>query len=173
MRGIVHRFLPSFLRGIVLVVLWAVFPDVCPAQTYRTAVPDGDGNVFCEAEYDASSRLLRTFHYIYDREGRRAAAVVYSYGDSSFVETRTLEQYDSHGRLLKRYQYTADEMLIFKETYSYNRRGDLRKRVQISYETAQPSRTVETRRYGYDASGVLISARYYLDGTLYYTYQTP
>ena len=83
----------------------------------------------------ADGRLSQSQHDIYDSHDRIAVSVIYEYDDSTgAVTTRTLRGYDRQGRVQRIEIYSADERLLFTETYHYRRNGHLRKRVQCTYD---------------------------------------
>lgn len=85
--------------------------------------------------HSADGKLQQSQHDIYDSHDRLAVRIVYSYDDSTgAVETRTLTGYDRQGRIQRMEIYSADERLLFSDTYHYRRNGTLRKRVQCSYD---------------------------------------
>lgn len=85
--------------------------------------------------HSADGKLQQSQHDIYDSHDRLAVRIVYSYDDSTgAVETRTLTGYDRQGRIQRMEIYSADERLLFTDTYHYRRNGTLRKRVQCSYD---------------------------------------
>ena len=85
--------------------------------------------------HSADGKLQQSQHDIYDSHDRLAVRIVYTYDDSTgAVETRTLTGYDRQGRIQRVEVYSADERLLFSDTYHYRRNGTLRKRVQCSYD---------------------------------------
>lgn len=85
--------------------------------------------------HSADGKLQLSQHDIYDSHDRLAVRIVYTYDDSTgAVETRTLTGYDRQGRIQRVEVYSADERLLFSDTYHYRRNGTLRKRVQCSYD---------------------------------------
>ncbi len=85
--------------------------------------------------HSADGKLQQSQHDIYDSHDRLAVRIVYTYDDSTgAVETRTLTGYDRQGRIQRVEVYSADERLLFTDTYHYRRNGTLRKRVQCSYD---------------------------------------
>lgn len=85
--------------------------------------------------HSADGKLQQSQHDIYDSHDRLAVRIVYTYDDSTgAVESRTLTGYDRQGRIQRMEIYSADERLLFTDTYHYRRNGTLRKRVQCSYD---------------------------------------
>lgn len=83
----------------------------------------------------ADGKLQQSQHDIYDSHDRLAVRIVYNYDDSTgAVESRTLTGYDRQGRIQRVEIYSADERLLFTDTYHYRCNGTLRKRVQCSYD---------------------------------------
>lgn len=155
------------IRKILLLVLLLMAGRLM-AQTEIVPI-ESDGPFVISAVEKLQERVLRSFHYIYDSEGMKAACIIYAYDELGVVESRTLEHYRK-GRLAVRMQYSSDEVLLFEERFSYDSHGSLKKRIQICYEEAEPVKTVETRRYRYGSDGRPVSAHYYLDGQEYYSY---
>ncbi|MBQ7710548.1 MAG: hypothetical protein IJT39_01820 [Bacteroidales bacterium] len=85
--------------------------------------------------HSADGKLQQSQHDIYDSHDRLAVRIVYTYDDSTgAVESRSLTGYDRQGRIQRVEVYSADERLLFTDTYHYRRNGTLRKRVQCSYD---------------------------------------
>lgn len=85
--------------------------------------------------HSADGKLQQSQHDIYDSHDRLAVRIVYTYDDSTgAVESRSLTGYDRQGRIQRMEIYSADERLLFTDTYHYRRNGTLRKRVQCSYD---------------------------------------
>ncbi len=85
--------------------------------------------------HSADGKLQQSQHDIYDSHDRLAVRIVYTYDDSTgAVESRSLTGYDRQGRIQRVEIYSADERLLFTDTYHYRRNGTLRKRVQCSYD---------------------------------------
>ena len=85
--------------------------------------------------HSADGKLQQSQHDIYDNHDRLAVRIVYSYDDSTgAVENRTLTGYDRKGRMKRMEIYSADDRLLFTDTYYYRRNGKLRKRVQCNYD---------------------------------------
>ena len=85
--------------------------------------------------HSADGKLQQSQHDIYDSHDRLAVRIVYTYDDSTgAVESRSLTGYDRQGRIQRMEIYSADERLLFSDTYHYRRNGTLRKRVQCSYD---------------------------------------
>ena len=109
------RYLVSLLPALLVTLpLWAQQPQL---------IRSDDG------------KLQQSQHDIYDSHDRLAVRIVYTYDDSTgAVESRTLTGYDRQGRIQRVEIYSADERLLFTDTYHYRRNGTLRKRVQCSYD---------------------------------------
>jgi len=109
------RHLTSFaLALLATVTLWAQQPQLTRSE---------------------AGKLQQSQHDIYDSHDRLAVRIVYTYDDSTgAVESRTLIGYDQQGRVKRMEVYSADERLLFSDTYRYRRNGQLRKRVQCSYD---------------------------------------
>lgn len=85
--------------------------------------------------HSADGKLQQSQHDIYDSHDRLAVRIVYTYDDSTgAVESRSLTGYDRQGRIQRMEIYSADERLLYTDTYHYRRNGTLRKRVQCSYD---------------------------------------
>lgn len=83
----------------------------------------------------ADGSLQQSQHDIYDSHGRLAVRIVYTYDDSTgAVESRSLTGYDTQGRVRRIEIYSADDRLLFSDTFQYRRNGQLRRRVQRTYD---------------------------------------
>lgn len=83
----------------------------------------------------ADGRLQQSQHDIYDSHDRLAVRIVYTYDDSTgVVETRTLTGYDRQGRINRIEIYSADDRLLFSDTFRYRHNGQVRRRIQRTYD---------------------------------------
>ena len=131
---------------------------------------DYDGDVLELRQFDLKGRLISTMHYIYARGGNLAQSVEYTYdADSGNVVKRTVSDYDKREQLKTVRQYTADELLLWKEYRKYDCRGNLTRRVQTFYSDNDKETTVEKRTYSYDSHGNWTTCRYSLNGREIYT----
>ena len=86
-------------------------------------------------KHNADGRLASSRHDIYDSHDRLKVQIEYTYNDSTgAVETRTLTGYDKKGRKSRTEIYSADDLLLFSDTFHYSRDGRLRYRIQKSYD---------------------------------------
>ena len=86
-------------------------------------------------KYNSSGRLKQSQHDVYDNHDRLAASIVYTYDDSTgIVETRTLTGYNKKGHIRRVEVYSADDVLLFSDTYHYTLGGRLRHRIQKSFD---------------------------------------
>ena len=109
---------------------------------------------------DAEGRLLTSRHAVYDSHDRLAVEIVYGYGDSGVVETRTLRQYDRQGHLVREETYTADEYLIYTVDNKYDRQGRLVRTVQTDIDD-NGVKSISRLEYRYLRDG---TRETYLDG---------
>lgn len=86
-------------------------------------------------KYNAQGRLVASSHEVYDDKDRLAVVVTYTYNDSTgAVETRMLTGYDPEGRISRTEIYSPDDILLFSDDYTYDRKGRLKRRVQKSFD---------------------------------------
>lgn len=86
-------------------------------------------------KYSAEGRLVASTHEVYDADGHLAVVVTYTYNDTTgAVETRMLTGYDKQGRIQRTEIYTPDDILLFSDDYTYDRKGRLKKRVQQNFD---------------------------------------
>lgn len=82
-----------------------------------------------------NGKLQQSQHDIHDIHDRLAVRIVYTYDDSTgAVESRTLIGYNKYGNIKRMEIYSADERLLFTDTFRYRCNGQLRKRIQCSYD---------------------------------------
>lgn len=130
---------------------------------------DYDGDVLELRQFDRRGRLSSSTHFIYADGGNLAMSVEYAYdSDSGVVTKRTVSVYDRHERLVTIEQYTADELLLWRESRKYDRRGNLIRRVQTFYNDEETETTVEKRSYSYDRFGNWTQCRYFMNGKAMY-----
>lgn len=138
-----------------------------PSRRYTFA---DDGDLLELRQYDRQGRLYTTTHCIYAAGGYLTQTVEYAYDASSGgVTKRTVSLYDKHSRLVTVEQYSADELLLWSEKRAYDRRGNLKRRVQTFYGDDGTETTDERRSYTYDARGNWTQCRYTLNGKAMYT----
>lgn len=131
---------------------------------------DYDDDVLELRQLDLRGRLYSSTHCIYAEGGNLVQSIEYTYApDSGVVTKRTVSTYDKHERLSTVEQYTADELLLWKEKRSYDRKGNLSKRVQTFYNDDETTVTTEQRSYSYDRHGNWTHCRYSLNGKQLYT----
>lgn len=126
-----------------------------------------DGLLMEQHLFAPDSTLVKSIHYIYDTQGNLMMDITYAYGHIGVVETRSVGIYKK-GRLTSRQLYSSDDLLLFKDKFYYNRHGDLSRRKQTNYEEEKSTTTIERRHYTYK-NDTISSARYFINGTLYYS----
>lgn len=156
------------MRSILMLFFALSVSTASFAQEYITKDSIDDGFLYEQQRLSLDSTLLCSRHYVYDNYGALIMVIQYNYKvDERVVEGRNIEIY-KHGRIVSRQEYTADDMLLFEEILRYNRYGDLKRRKQINYEAEKPMVTIERRKYTYK-KGIATSARYYINGELYFS----
>ncbi|MCR4828567.1 MAG: hypothetical protein K5864_03790 [Bacteroidales bacterium] len=132
---------------------------------------DWGGDLVEVRHFNMRGQLVSSVHYIYAADARLLQTVAYGYGsDTAIVTTRTVSKYNKKERLTKVEQYSADELLLMKEQYKYDKHGNLTRRTQTFYsEEGTKTTTVERRSYVYDKQKNWTSCTYYNNGRHYYT----
>ena len=131
---------------------------------------DFDGDIVEMRHLDMKGRLSQSTHYIYALDGHLMQTVEYDYDtETGAVAKRTVADYDKHEHMVSKMQYTADELLLWKEKLSYDRRGNLVKRIQTFYHDEETDTTVEQRSYTYDSRGNWTECRHIINGRPVYT----
>ena len=126
---------------------------------------DYDGDVLEIRQLDLRGRLYTSTHCIYAEGGNLVQSIEYTYSsDSSVVIRRTVFNYDKHERLSSAEQYSVDELLLWKEKRTYDRRGNLSKRVQTFYNDDETTVSTELRSYTFDNKGNWIECRLTIGG---------
>lgn len=139
-----HVFLTRLLAfGIAILFGTTAFAQVRVEREY-----DDDGDYVLEREYynDDTSRLSRTNHYVYARGGSLAAIVYYRYAiETGQVESHGVEQV-RHDNIISSIEYTADELLLVKARYRYDRHGRSKGYKVTHYNDDGTTNTTKTRR---------------------------
>lgn len=132
---------------------------------------DWGGDLVEVRYFNMRGQLVSSVHYIYAAGGRLLQTVAYGYGrDTAIVATRTVSYYKKKERLTKVEQYSADELLLMKEQYKYDKHGNMTRRTQTFYgDDGTKTTTVERRSYVYDKQKNWTSCSYYNNGKHYYT----
>ena len=150
------------------VTLYPLTPE--EAAQGRQLAFDYDGDLVEERRYDLRGRLVGSTHYIYAEGGNLVQSIEYGYeADSGVVSKRTVARYDKQERLVEQQQYAADELLLWSEKRSYDRKGNLVRRTQTFYHDDVTETTTERRRYEYDRQGNWTECRYSLNDKEIYT----
>lgn len=131
-----------------------------------------DGDILQLTQYAADGRMLSSAHYIYAADGTLAATVTYYYDDDggdNAVNGHAETYFDKKGRRSSVTQYAADDAKQMEERCTYNRRGDLAKRVQTFYHGKDRETATERHRYTYDRHGNWTRHTFIHNGKAYYT----
>ena len=110
----------------------------------ETILDENDSTIIEQLTFEDSTLIMST-HYIYESMGSLAVIIKYSYRDNGAVDTRTLENYHNN-KIIGRWQYTADDLLLLEEHWKYNHQGRLTLRKQIFYDGAYVDTLVEKRK---------------------------
>ena len=111
------------------------------------------------------STLIESIHYVYKSMDDLALKIEYTYHNNGVVNTRTLENYRNN-QIVGRWQYTADDLLLFEESWKYDNKGRLLWRRQTFYDGAYIDKFIEKRKYRKDSYEV----KAYLNKKLQYEY---
>ncbi len=131
---------------------------------------DFDGDLLELRRYNDRGILYSSEHYIYGEGGNLIQKVEYAYSsDSGVVTKRTVSAYDKHERLKTVEQYSADELLLWREKRRYDRRGNLVVRRQTFYHEDETDTSMERRKYSYDRRGNWVRCDYSLNGRPVYS----
>lgn len=111
-------------------------------------------------------------HRVYDALDSLAVIITYTYDSLDVVETRQLQSFDLHGRLTRTELYTVDEQILYTEDISYDRYGNRRRCLQVTYdEDGVPSRTDYRYKYTRQPDGTWTLTNIRLNGAPIYPVQ--
>lgn len=112
--------------------------------------------------------VRQSSHPVFDADGRLAVIIAYGYDSAGVVCLRTVADYDRHGRIEKKFFYTADDLLLVKELYRYDRHGNMTWKKQSFYEDDEEWVNVEERKYDYARDGTVMRVRFFSNGNEYF-----
>ena len=154
------------MKRIYLFLLLIISSIGLMAQNRSTeTVYDPIDSTLLEEYTFEEERLIQSTHYVYKSMGDLALKIEYTYHKNGVVNTRTLESYRNN-KITGRWQYTADDLMLFEESWKYDSKNRLRYRKQTFYDGAYIDKFIEKRKYRKDSYEV----KAYLNKKLQYEY---
>ena len=128
----------------------------------------------CTYTYDTifnEDKILNTStSYIYDVESNLLQYIQYTYNDEG-VDTRTVGNYNKHGKLKNETSYTADDFPFRTTKINYDKHGNIKKKTITFAEYDEVIKTSYTYKYKYDKQGNWTSMTFIYDSQVYTTTQ--
>lgn len=128
----------------------------------------------CTYNYDTLFNEEKTLNtstsYIYDVESNLLQYIQYTYNDEG-VDTRTVGNYNKHGKLKDEISYTADDFPFRTTKIDYDKHGNIKKKSITFAEYDEVIKTSYTYKYKYDKQGNWTSMTFIYDGQVYTTTQ--
>lgn len=128
----------------------------------------------CTYTYDTifnEDKILNTStSYIYDVESNLLQYIQYTYNDEG-VDTRTVGNYNKHGKLKDETSYTADDFPFRTTKIDYDKHGNIKKKTITFAEYDEVIKTSYTYKYKYDKQGNWTSMTFIYDSQVYTTTQ--
>lgn len=128
----------------------------------------------CTYTYDTifnEDKILNTStSYIYDVESNLLQYIQYTYNDEG-VDTRTVGNYNKHGKLKNETSYTADDFPFRTTKIDYDKHGNIKKKTITFAEYDEVIKTSYTYKYKYDKQGNWTSMTFIYDSQVYTTTQ--
>lgn len=155
--------LVRFLACCIMILLGSV--AVAQSRVEREYDDDGDYLVEWDYHNDDTTKLARTKHYVYARGGALAAIVYYRYSrETGQVESHGYQQV-RHDHIVSDVEYSADELLLMKARYRFDRFGRSRGYKVTHYNDDETTNTTKVvRRYIKDHC----YEKTYVDGRFWY-----
>ena len=110
----------------------------------------------CTYTYDTifneDKTLQKSISYIYDMESNLLQYIQYTYNDEG-VDTRTVGNYNKHGKLKDETSYTADDFPFRTTKIDYTKHGNIKKQTITFAEYDEMIKTSYSYKYQYDKQG--------------------
>ena len=122
------------------------------------SIYDQDGCKIKECTYtfdtlfNEDKTLQKSISYIYDMESNLLQYIQYTYNDEG-VDTRTVGNYNKHGKLKNETSYTADDFPFRTTKIDYDKRGNITKKTITFAEYDEVIKTSYSYKYQYDKQG--------------------
>ena len=122
------------------------------------SIYDQDGCKIKECTYtfdtlfNEDKTLEKSISYIYDMESNLLQYIQYTYNDEG-VDTRTVGNYNKHGKLKNETSYTADDFPFRTTKIDYDKRGNIKKQTITFAEYDEVIKTSYSYKYLYDKQG--------------------
>ena len=122
------------------------------------SIYDQDGCKIKECTYtfdtlfNEDKTLQKSISYIYDMESNLLQYIQYTYNDEG-VDTRTVGNYNKHGKLKDETSYTADDFPFRTTKIDYTKRGNITKKTITFAEYDEVIKTSYSYKYQYDKQG--------------------
>lgn len=122
------------------------------------SIYDQDGCKIKECTYtfdtlfNEDKTLEKSVSYIYDMESNLLQYIQYTYNDEG-VDTRTVGNYNKHGKLKDETSYTADDFPFRTTKIDYDKHKNIKKKTITFAEYDEVITTSHTYKYVYDKQG--------------------
>lgn len=132
---------------------------------------DHDGDAVQRITKTTDGVPKKSTHYTYNAPHDMSMTIAYEYSEDGIIESRTLTHYNNINQIESVYKYTPDEVILLEEHYTYDRYGNLIKKIQIFYDDVAETqtKTIEQRKYKYDRYGNWCYQQYSLNGVKRFT----
>ena len=120
--------------------------------------------------FNEDKTLNTSTSYIYDVESNLLQYIQYTYNDEG-VDTRTVGNYNKHGKLKNETSYTADDFPFRTTKINYDKHGNIKKKTITFAEYDEVIKTSYTYKYKYDKQGNWTSMTFIYDSQVYITTQ--
>lgn len=138
------------------------------------SIYDQDGCKIKECTYtfdtlfNEDKTLEKSISYIYDMESNLLQYIQYTYNDEG-VDTRTVGNYNKHGKLKDETSYTADDFPFRTTKIDYTKHGNIKKQTITFAEYDEVIKTSYSYKYEYDKQGNWTSMTFIYNGKEYTT----
>lgn len=126
----------------------------------------------CSYTYDTifneEKTITASTSYIYDVESNLMQYIQYTYNEEG-VDTRTIGNYDKHGKLKNETSYTADDFPFRTTKIEYDKHGNIKKKTITFAEYDEMFQTSYSYKYKYDKHGNWTAMTFIYDGQVYST----
>lgn len=147
------------------------YPTEEKRDSLQRAKYDRDGDIVERISTTPDGTPKHSTHYVYSAPHEMCMTIDYEYTEEGVIENRTLTEYNKQRRIVSVHKYTPDEALLLEEHYTYDKYGNLVKKLQIFYDdiALTQTKTTELRKYKYDRYGNWYEQKYTLNGVKRYS----
>ena len=116
--------------------------------------------------FSENKTLCSSISFIYDTESNLLQYIQYTYDDEG-VNTRTIGNYNKHGKLKNEISYTSDEFPFRTTKIEYDKHNNITKKTITFAEYDETFKTSYSYKYKYDKYGNWISMEFFCNEKLY------